>query len=172
MIFPEAFTTSRLRFARLTADDFDELHRMHTDPEVMATMGGVRTEEQTRAYLDKNLRHWDRYNFGLWLVRPAGDDGVIGRALLRHLFLDSADEIEVGYALYAPYWGHGLATEIASACVGFGRHELGWASIVAVTRPDNLRSQRVMRKVGMAYERHFVHEGHEAVLFRTKSEAR
>ena len=145
---------------------------MHTDADVMASMGGVRTEQQTRAYLEKNLKHWDEYRFGLWIVRPQNGEEIVGRALLRHLFLNCADEIEVGYALYAPYWGKGLATEIASTCVAFARNDLGWPSVVAVTRPDNLPSQRVMRKVGMKYERDFVHEGHAAVLFRTRAEER
>ena len=149
MAFPESFSTARLAFIRLMPDDAAELHRMHSDPTVMASMGGVRSEPQTRVYLEKNLKHWDQYGFGLWIVRPKGDEEIIGRALVRHLFLSDADEIEIGYALYAPYWGRGLATEIASACVAVGRHQLGWPSVVAVTRPDNLAWQRVVGKVGM-----------------------
>ena len=41
--------------------------------------------------------------------------------------------------------------------------------MVAVTLPDHVASQRVMLKVGLVYERDFVHVGLPHVLFRTVS---
>ena len=167
MPFPDSFTTARLVAERLTRDHFDEVLRMHRDPEVMASLGGIRDEQQTETYFVKNLKHWDEYGFGLWIVRQRREDEIAGRAVLRHLIVDGVDEIEVGYAFYAAYWGRGLATELAIACVAFGKNELGWSTIVGVTSPTNFKSQRVLQKAGLAYEREFMHEGHVASLFRT-----
>jgi len=141
---------------------------MHRDPAVMAQLGGVRDDAQTDAYLAKNLKHWDDYGHGLWILRGLGGGEPVGRAVLRHLLVDGGDEVEVGYAFYASHWGRGLATEVATACLELGRRELGLTTIVAVTSPENRASQHVLEKVGLGYERDFTHEGVRSALFRTR----
>jgi RimJ/RimL family protein N-acetyltransferase len=140
---------------------------MHRDPAVMAHLGGVRDDEGTAAYLARNLQHWADYGFGLWILREVSGGDPIGRAVLRHLAVEGVDEVEVGYGFYQEYWGRGLATEVTRACLALGRRHLGLGSIVAVTSPANLASQRVLRKAGLACEREFLFEGTASLLFRT-----
>lgn len=140
---------------------------MHRDPAVMAHLGGVRDDEQTAAYLARNLQHWADYGFGLWILREKSGGDPMGRAVLRHLSVEGVDEVEVGYGFYQAYWGRGLATEVTKACLALGRRHLGLGSIVAVTSPDNLASQHVLRKAGLTCEREFLFEGTAALLFRT-----
>ena len=59
-------------------------------------------------------------------------------------------EIELGYRLGRRWWRRGYATEAASACLRFAFGELGLERVVAVTDPDNVASQRVLAKIGMA----------------------
>jgi NAD(P)-dependent dehydrogenase (short-subunit alcohol dehydrogenase family)/RimJ/RimL family protein N-acetyltransferase len=158
MAFPDSFGTARTRAERLRPEHLSELRRMHRDAAVMQHLGGLRDEDQTAAYLARNLRHWDQYGFGLWILYEAGAaDPIVG----------GADEVEVGYALYEPYWGRGLATEVVAACLDAARSQLSLATIVALTSPTNLASQRVLRKAGLAHERDVIHEGAPALLFRT-----
>jgi ribosomal-protein-alanine N-acetyltransferase len=60
---------------------------------------------------------------------------------------------ELVYLLARPYWNLGFATELANTCLeyGFMRHK--FKQIIALTRPDNLASRRVMEKVGLSYQR-------------------
>jgi len=167
MALPDSFTTSRLRADRLTLDDLSEIRRMHRDAAVMAHLGGVRNDAQTQAYSDRNLKHWGDHGFGLWIVYERGGREPIGRALLRHLFVDDTDEIEVGYAFYEPFWGRGLATEITQACLSLGHRMLYRPSIVAVTYPDNRASQHVLTKAGFVYERDVTLDTVRCFLFRT-----
>jgi len=167
-VIPDSFSTARLSAERLTSDHLPELLRMHRDADVMAHLGGVRDAEQTASYLERNLRHWADYGFGLWIVRELGGEEAIGRAALRHLLVEGVDEVEVGYAFYPPFWGRGLATEVATACLAFGRQELSLSTMVALTSSGNLASQRVLLKVGLVYEREFVHEGAPCSLYRTR----
>ncbi|NEQ54345.1 MAG: GNAT family N-acetyltransferase, partial [Leptolyngbya sp. SIO3F4] len=46
-------------------------------------------------------------------------------------------------------WGYGYATEAARAILGYGFKQLQLSNIYAVTTPDNIRSQRVMGRLGM-----------------------
>ena len=171
MPFPESFATARLRAERLMPHHFTDLLRMHQDAEQMAMLGGVRDETQTAEYLERNLKHWGTYGFGSWILREADGDRLVGRAILRHLFLEGSDEVEVGYSLFPEFWGRGLATEIARACMSFGREVLKLPSIVALTLPANARSQRVLRKVGLEYQREVTHDGTLHMLFRSGQHA-
>jgi RimJ/RimL family protein N-acetyltransferase len=78
------------------------------------------------------------------------------------------DEVEVGYGLVAEFWGQGLATEIAAASVQTGFEVLGLPDLVCFTLTTNMRSQRVMEKVGFRYERDGEHAGLPHVFYRLR----
>lgn len=167
MPFPDSFSTDRLRAERLTAEHFDALCGMDRDQQFMAQLGGPRDAAQTAAYLAKNLQHWDDYGFGLWILRLAEDGRIAGRGALRHLLVEGTDEVELGYGFHQEFWGRGLATEIATAFLHFGRDTLVLPSVVAITRHANLGSQRVLVKTGLMYERDVSHEGAVYMLYRS-----
>jgi ribosomal-protein-alanine N-acetyltransferase len=98
------------------------------------------------------LEHWEQHNHGWWAVclsQPQGGGPLIGWAGLQ--YLPETDEIEVGYLLGKGYWGRGLATEAARSSVRFGFDDLGIETIVGVVHPENIASQRVLEKAGLAY---------------------
>jgi len=166
LTFPDSFVTARLYAERLTPAHFDSIRAMDADAKYMALLGGTRTESQTREYLARNLKHWDEHNCGLWILRD--DAGAVaGRCVLRHLDVEGTDEVELGYGFHTSYWGQGLATEIATELLRLGRTELKRESLVAITRPENLRSQRVLIKTGLVYERDFAYDGVRHQLYRS-----
>ena len=162
----ETFQTERLAAERLSLDHLGELLRMNRDPSVMATLGGVRPDEETERYLRDNLMHWERYGFGIWAFRDGKDGSFVARAGLRHTHVGGNDEVELAYALRSEYWGRGLATELAGAVVAVGFERLGLDDVVAFTLPTNRGSWRVMEKTGFEYERDVVHAGLPHVLYR------
>jgi RimJ/RimL family protein N-acetyltransferase len=145
---------------------------MDENPQFMALLGGVRDKAGTVAYLEMNVKHWADHGFGMWMLRDRQSSEMIGRAILRHLDVEGVDEVEVGYGFMPEYWGRGLATEIAQACVKIGFEQLGCQSLVAITTAANLGSQRVMQKAGLAYERDIVHAGQPHLLFRIRATSR
>jgi ribosomal-protein-alanine N-acetyltransferase len=158
-------TTKRLVGSRLSIADLDILYGMHRDPVVMATLGGIRPPGQTRAFLAKNLRHWQQHGFGLWIFRDKVDGGFVGRGGLRHVTLQGCPDVEISYALIAACWGKGFATEIATASVELAAQR-GMPSLVAFTLPDNHGSLRVMEKLAFRYERDILWAGMRHVLYR------
>ena len=138
----------------------------------MAMLGGVRDTAGTVAYLETNVKHWANHGYGMWMLRDRDSHAVIGRAILRHLDVGGVDEVETGYGFMPEYWGRGLATEIAGACIRIGFEQLGLPSIVAVTTPANLASQHVMRKAGLVYDRDIALPSGPHVLFRIHSTRR
>lgn len=57
--------------------------------------------------------------------------------------------VEIGWRLGSEYWGKGLATEGAKAVLNYGFKKCGLKEIVSFTVPANVRSIRVMEKIGM-----------------------
>ena len=76
------------------------------------------------------------------------------------------DEVELGYVVRSELWSQGYATEMGAAVVAHAYSALGLRSLVGFTRPDNVRSRRVLEKLGFAFERTFVAHGEQSVLYR------
>jgi RimJ/RimL family protein N-acetyltransferase len=167
---PERFATERLTAERLTEGHWPELRTMEVDPRVMATLGGVRTEQQSRDYLDLNLEQWRRHGFGVWVLRTAGDGAYAGRAGLRTVEWDGVEEVELAYALVADLHGRGLATEVSRAILRIAFEQVGLEDVVGFTALDNLRSRRVMEKCGLTFEREIFRKGMRQVLYRLRAE--
>ena len=165
----ESFPTDRLIARRFHLDDFETLRQMHHDPRVMATLGGVRSDQETRKFLQDNLDHWDRHGYGLWMFRDQAEDTFVGRGGLKHIEVGGHHEIELGYSVLAEYWGSGFATEMARSIVRIGFERLVLDSIVCFTLTTNPASERVMEKAGFVFERNILHEGQPHVLYRMTS---
>jgi len=160
--------TERLVGERLREEHFAYHRAMDTDPDVMATLGGVRSENETWEILRSGLGHWERHGFGPWVFHARATSETVGGAALRRVVVEGRDEVELGYRIAAAWWGRGIATEMASALVAVARDRLGLAEIVAFTLPTNLASRRVMEKVGFTYERDIEWAALPHVLYRLR----
>ena len=60
--------------------------------------------------------------------------------------------VEIGWRLVAEHWGRGLATEAAREVLRYGFEVVGLESVVSFTVPANVRSRRVMEKIGMTHD--------------------
>ena len=164
---PEMFALPGLLAERLTPADRHHLRRIDRESAVMASMGGVRAPATTDAYLERNLEHWVEHGFGIWMLRDPDSGALIGRAGLRHILVENAEEVELAYALLPEWWGRGLGTTAARACVTIAREWIGLPSVVALVLPDNHRSRRVLAKAALLPEREVIHAGAPHLLYRT-----
>jgi RimJ/RimL family protein N-acetyltransferase len=123
---------------------------MNADPEVREYLGPLLTFEQASAWVVSYQDDLDRYGFGFWAVEVRVSGEFIG-----FTGLDTVDDempvtgIELAWRLARSAWGHGYATEAARAAMAYGFDTMGLPEIVAVTMQRNLRSQAVMRRIGM-----------------------
>jgi [ribosomal protein S5]-alanine N-acetyltransferase len=136
----------------LTHADLGPLHELYADPAAMRYAGGpTGSLDESEERLQRFLDHQERHGFSFWAVTDRETAAVLGDAGLIHLAF-RGPEVEVGYRLKSPYWGKGYATEAARAAVAYGFGQLGLDRIVAVTHPENVASQRVLEKAGLAFE--------------------
>jgi len=145
------------------------LRVLHHDERVMATLGGIRTDDETRRFLDEKLAHWREYGFGMYVFRDRDSGEPVGRGGLQHMVVEGIAEVEVGYTVRAEEFGRGYATEMTGEIVSIGFRDLGLASIVGFTLPANSASRRVMEKTGFTFEREIDHAGYRQVLYRREA---
>ncbi|MBA2655434.1 MAG: GNAT family N-acetyltransferase [Tatlockia sp.] len=164
----ESFSTVRLSAYKINEKNIDNFITLHSNEEVMSTLGGLRTTQQSHENLDWNLKQWDENGFGLWMFYLKDSQIWVGRGGLRRVDVGGHEEIELGYALMPQFWNQGLATEISKACLEIAFEIIGLENIVSFTLVTNKASQRVMDKLGFQYERDIIHTGLPHVLYRMK----
>ena len=162
----DSFRTPRMNAERIRPDHFEELCVLYADERVMATLGGVRSRDATRIYLEAVIQHWEDHGFGFWIFYDKATGESVGRGGLRRLEIEGTREVEVAYAVVADCWGQGFASEMAEAAVEVAFEKLKLASVVAFTLPSNKASRRVMERVGFSYERDIVYADLLHVFYR------
>jgi RimJ/RimL family protein N-acetyltransferase len=138
--------TERLHLRPVTIDDLDDLVALHAEPGVERFMGRFdrpRLVEWIRLAEDD----WAEYGYGRVAIIDCTTGRFLGRTGLKRW--PEFEETEVGWVLRPDAWGHGVATEAALACAGWGFQNLDVAYLTAMIRPDNARSIAVAKRLGM-----------------------
>jgi ribosomal-protein-alanine N-acetyltransferase len=173
-IVAERIETDRLEGVRLRSAHEREVAQLGLDPRVYATLWPLPdppTLADVRDGLHRQLHHWQRHGFGLWLLRDRVSGEMVGRGGLQYTDALGAIAVEVAWAIVPDRWGQGLATELARAAAATAFDDLGLVELVALTLPGNGASRRVMEKAGFAYDGDLLHAGLPHVLYRLRSPA-
>ncbi len=144
--------TARLRIREFTGSDLPALAGWSADPRVTRHMlFGPRDAAAARRHLDEVIGAQSARVRRFWeLALERASDGIVIGAC--DLTLRSREELELGYLLARPHWGHGYATEALRAIVAAGFSQLGVARMVAMTAIENTRSARVLERTGLRWE--------------------
>ncbi|MHB8509594.1 MAG: GNAT family N-acetyltransferase [Candidatus Dormibacteria bacterium] len=170
--------TDRLLLRRWRPEDLDPFAVLNADPVVMEHFAaGVSTREKTADFMARIEQEFEDRGFGLWAVEVPGVAGFVGFVGLHAVPFQAhfTPAVEVGWRLAREHWHKGYATEAARAAVAFGYERAGLAEVLSFTNVANVRSQRVMERIGMTrdlegdFEHPQVPEGHPIrphVLYR------
>jgi RimJ/RimL family protein N-acetyltransferase len=143
--------TERLILRRWRDEDRPAFRAICADPQVMDWLGGVLSPPEADARLARVEETFDRLGYGRFCVERRSDGCVLGwcGVMPAHESQPIAGTPEIGWRLIPRAWGHGYAAEAAAAVLtdAFGR--LGLKEVWAYTSPHNLRSQAVMRRLGL-----------------------
>lgn len=141
--------TERLKLRLFTLDDLPVMYELNTDPDVIKYADTpVRNMAEARQRLeDGPLADYQQYGYGRFAVELKETGKVIGFCGVK--YLPEIDLPEVGYRYLKKYWGRGIGTEAAEACVEFARNDLKVKKLVALIVPGNIGSVRVAEKLGM-----------------------
>jgi [ribosomal protein S5]-alanine N-acetyltransferase len=148
--------TARMRGTVPDDGDLPFLRGLLADPRVGETMGGVRNPDEVAEILAHHRDTWAQDGFGYWIWRDRETGEPVARGGLSRATVEGEPVVELGWVVRSDRWGQGLATELARASIDAAAR-LGIEQVVAYTLPHNTASRRVMEKLGMTYDRTFVH---------------
>lgn len=173
--------TDRFLLRRFAPEDVPAFAAMNLDPVVMEHFPALLSGEETAALVGRLERHWDAHGFGPFAVelegRFVGFVGILEPAGPMPVRSLREPVVEVGWRLAREAWGRGIATEAARLALRWGFEDLGLPEICSWTVPANVRSRRVMEKVGLVrdpagdFEHPRLPEGHRLrphVLYRAE----
>ncbi|HEY6961244.1 MAG TPA: GNAT family N-acetyltransferase [Gaiellaceae bacterium] len=148
--------TERLTLRPWQASDFEAFFEIHGDPDAARWLyNEPRDEASARAHFEvkKNatLREEDDWmSCGAF----AGDDLVVDVSF--HWVSVEHRTGEIGYMTHPRHQGRGYATEASAAILGWAFDDAGFHRVIGRIEPRNVPSGRVLEKLGMRKEAHFV----------------
>ncbi|MEO6040754.1 MAG: GNAT family N-acetyltransferase [Croceibacterium sp.] len=146
--------TPRLVIRQWRDDDLQLWLEHLNTPEVKAHLGGVQLSETVAERLAKAKQAWADDGFAFLAVELIQSGRFLGTVGIGRIANDGvpaalSDALQVGWQLRQDAWGHGYATEAASAMLSWGFATLGLPGVYAQTSESNPASWRIMKKLGM-----------------------
>lgn len=143
--------TERLILRTWQVEDAEAYFQINQDPKVIEFLRGPLTREQIRDFIPAANNHSDQYGYTLWAVELKETGELIGFIGLNYTDWEAhfTPAVEVGWRLGSQYWDKGYATEGAKAALDYGFKHCNLQEIVSFTVPVNVRSIRVMEKIGL-----------------------
>ena len=145
--------TQRLRLRRFEQQDLGAALAWACDEEVFryAFSDAPRGPEDVQAFLDSCSRQYAERGIGPWAVELRDTREQIGNCSFSGIDSTHA-RVEINYFFGRRYWGQGFATEATREMLRFGFEALHANRMEARCLPGNTGSERVLQKLGMAFE--------------------
>jgi len=177
MKHPSIIRTDRLLLRPWNDTDLEPFAQLNADSRVMEYFPSVLSRKESDELAGRICAKLEEQGWGLWAVSIPGVADFIGFIGLAKVTFEAhfTPTVEIGWRLAFDHWGKGYATEGAKAALAYGFKTLNLDEIVSFTAVQNMRSRRVMEKIGMHHvpKDDFDHpklpEGHplcEHVLYR------
>jgi len=136
---------------RWRESDRGPLRNLNADVRVMEFMPKLLTWDESDRLMKRFEGHLEEHGFGLYAVELRENQRFVGFLGLAVPDFTAAFTpcVEIGWRLAHEFWGRGLATEGARAAMRDGFEARGLERMVSFTVPMNVRSVRVMERLGM-----------------------
>lgn len=156
--------TSRLLLREYKKEDAGELYSIFSDERTMGFWPEPFTREQTEAWVEQQLTHYETYGYSRRLVVLQETGEVIGDCGIVKRMIDGEEENDLGYIIHAPFWNQGYGFEAAQASLDEGLYSLDLSRICANMPHDHTSSRRVAEKLGMNREKVFQNKRNRDIM--------
>ena len=151
--------TERLTLRPFVEDDFEAMHAMRSSPEVARYLyQGPSTPEQTNDRLTRLIANkaWEQEDDWFSAAAVERASGITVGDMAFHWVSEADRTAEIGFVFDPRHQGQGLATEASRALVDWAFVTAGMHRVIGRLDARNAASARVLEKLGMRLEAHFV----------------
>ncbi len=148
---PVELRTRRVLLRQWRDADREPFAALNADRQVMQHFPNALSRAESDALVDRIMADMAERGWGLWVVEITETSAFAGFVGLSLATFEApfTPAVEIGWRLARAQWGKGLATEAGRAVLDYGFGHAGLEEIVSFTSSANLRSQRVMERLGM-----------------------
>jgi RimJ/RimL family protein N-acetyltransferase len=145
------FCTPRLLLRHWRDEDRAPFAEMGADAEVMEHFPAPLSPAESDDFVDRIGALLERRGWGLWAVEELATGRFLGFTGLNVPGFDAPflPATEIGWRLRRDAWGRGFASEAARGVLAVAFDDLELDELVSFTAASNVRSQGVMRRIGM-----------------------
>ena len=140
--------TNRIILRYMTKNDFGDLKMMLQNPKVMYAWEKAFNENEIHQWLDKNLKMYEKYDLGYFIIEDKNTGEITGQAALMPDSINNKKYYEIGYILKEEHWHKGYAAEAARVLAEYAFKDLKLEEIIFEIRPNNTKSRKVAEKMG------------------------
>jgi ribosomal-protein-alanine N-acetyltransferase len=152
----EVFRTDRLAFRTWERADVDALIDLCKKPGLTDFSSDTYknlTSEKALAFIEKESRRYAVSRTSKFAVYSVEDSKLLGISGIFEMDEPYRDRFEINYRFPSENWGKGIGTLAASAMIQYGFETLQLESVSAIILKENVRSARILIKVGMKVEK-------------------
>ncbi len=159
--------TGRLIWREYGEDDGAFMLELLNSPGWIAFIGdrNVHTIAEAKSYIFERLMpYYQKNGYGFLVVTlkdtnetPIGICGFIKRAELEH--------VDFGFAFLPQYMGMGYAFEISEKLLPYAKTDLKVETLLAITTLNNIRSIKLLEKLGFSFDKTIDFDGEELRLY-------
>lgn len=148
------YTTDRLNLRDWKESDLGPFYDLNNDEDVIKYLPKALSREESDGMVHRIMTGIIENGFGLWAVEDRESNEFIGLVGLSVPRFEASFTpcVEIGWRIARKFWGKGYATEAARKALEIGFKEYNLEEIVSFTVPDNIRSRKVMERIGMSHK--------------------
>ena len=148
--------TERLSFRLLKSKDFDSwmgLFKVKNIAKYLDLDPKLSEHELCKIWFDKVFHRYENNLGGMNVLIDKKTNQLIGQCGLLIQTLENKERLEIGYAILPEFWNQGYASECAIKCKNYAFESNYVKSLISMIHVDNLSSEKVALKNGMAFEK-------------------
>ncbi len=155
--------TERCIIRDLEESDLDGMFDLDSNVNVHKFLGKnpIKTKDEALEII-KNIRgQYKDFGIGRWAIEDKATNDFIGWTGFKREKKLRPDRvyIDIGYRLREKFWGKGIGTETALACLKYGFETLSFDEVCGCADIDHTASNAILRKIGLQYIEDFEFKG-------------
>jgi RimJ/RimL family protein N-acetyltransferase len=149
--------TDRLILRQIKMDDKEAVFEYRSDKETNKYQGSIpETLEEMENFIRKTAKQINEPDTWFQFVLLAKESNKVIGDIGLHFLADDDRQVEIGFTLHKAYQKKGYATEALKSILNYLFSELNKHRIIASIDPDNIDSIRLVERLGLRKEGHFV----------------
>lgn len=150
--------TQRLFLREMNMDDFDALYKVLADQEIMKHYPYTFDDTKVRGWIERNMKRYEDFGFGLWAVCLKETGEMIGDCGLTLQNIEGEMLPEIGYHIRADRQKKGYAREAAAAVRDWAFTNTDYPALYSYCKYTNVPSYKTAESIGMHMEKEYPDE--------------